>query len=148
MTGRVGRGHPRGMSSADHTLVSVRSSRSVGAHRRTGDAHRVRTTQRWTVASLVLATVVLLAYVALLVTTAWLFVSAWDAVAGRETAPIDVLGVATDLAPVLLVGWCTGFATSAVLARGEALGPRTAGLVAGSTGAAAGTVVLALTDLL
>ena len=148
MTGPVARGHPRGMSSADHAVLGVRRPRQTGAQRRAGGADRVRTTQRWTVASLVLATVVLLAYVAVLVTTAWLFVSAWDAVTARETVSMDLLGVAQDLAPVLLVGWCTGFATSAALARGEALGPRTAGLVAGSTGAAAGAVVLALTNLL
>ena len=130
MTGPAGRGHPRGMSSADHAVLGVRRTRQTGAHRRTGGADRVRTTQRWTVASLALATVVLLAYVAVLVTTAWLFVSAWDAVTARETVPMDLLGIAQDLA------------------RGEALGPRTAGLVAGSIGAAAGTVVLALTNLL
>ena len=61
----------------------------------------------------------------------------------------DVLSVATDVAPVLLVGWCTGLAASAALsARGEALGVRAAGITAGALGAVAGAAVLALTGLL
>jgi hypothetical protein len=136
------------MSYADRPAVDLRPSRRVGAHRRGDDATRVRTTQRWAVAGLAVATAGLLVYVAFLVAMVWMFTSAMDAALGRESLAVDGLGVVRSVAPVLLVGWCTGLATSAVLARGEAIGARTAGLVAGGVGAGAGTLVLALTDLL
>ena len=68
--------------------------------------------------------------------------------ADRTSVSIDVLSVAADVAPALLVGWCTGLATSAALARGEALGARAAGIAAGALGTTAGAAVLALTGLL
>ena len=74
--------------------------------------------------------------------------SALDAVRHRDSLEVDLSLVAADVAPGLLVGWCIGLAATAVLARGEAMGPRAAGLVAGVVGAAAGAAVLALTGIL
>ena len=54
----------------------------------------------------------------------------------------------TQWLPALLVGWCTGMATSVVLARGDALGARMAGVTAGGVGVLAGALVLRLTGLL
>ena len=106
-----------------------------------------RTTQRWTVGVLALATAAAGGYVALLVTATWLFASAWSGLT-RDPVAVDVLPVAADVAPVLLVGWCTGLAASAVLARGEALGARTAGVTAGVRAPRPEHAVLALTGLL
>ena len=141
------------MSSADLPGVDLRpsapfgaagSSRLAGAHRRRTAAQRVRTVQRWAAAVLTLATAAVLGYVALVVAAVWLAGSAIEAVSGRGDATVDLLAVGRHVAPVLLVGWCTGMAASAGLAPGEALGPRAAGLLAGSIGALAGAAVLAL----
>lgn len=148
MTGRGCRGHPRSMSSADPAFTHLRPTSPVGAHRRRGDVDRVRTTQRWAVSVLVLATVALLAWVAVLVAASWLAVAALTAVTSGGPVTIDLRSVAASVAPVLLVGWCTGLACAAALAGGEALGARTAGLVAGLAGSVAGAAVMALTDLL
>ena len=106
------------------------------------------TTQRWAIGVLAVSTVLLLAYLALLVAVAWLFASGWGVVTAGQPATVDVLAILADVAPSLLVGWCTGLAASAVLAGGEALGARTAGLVAGAVGTTAGAAVLALTGIL
>ena len=147
MTGRVWRGHPRGMSSADPLLSHVRPIRPVGTLRRRG-ADRVRTTQRWAVSVLALATVVLLAWAVALVAASWLAVTAVAAVTSAGPVSFDLRSVAAGVAPVLLVGWCTGLACAAVLAGGEALGARAAGIVAGAVGSTAGVAVMALTGLL
>lgn len=102
------------------------------------------TTRRWAVGVLAVATTVLAAYLMALVAAVWLFTVAWGAVTSQP-ASVDLLSVARDLAPTLLVGWCTGLAASAVLARGDALGPRLAGVAAGALGTASGAAVLALT---
>ena len=102
------------------------------------------TTRRWAVGVLVVATTALALYLVALLAAVWLFAVAWGAVTS-ERASVDVLSVARDVAPALLVGWCTGLAASAVLARGEALGPRLAGVAAGALGTASGAAVLALT---
>ena len=106
------------------------------------------TTQRWAIGVLAVSTVLLLAYLALLVAGAWLFASGWNVVTAGQPATVDVLAILADVAPSLLVGWCTGLAASAVLAGGEALGARTAGLAAGAVGTTAGAAVLALTGIL
>ena len=93
------------------------------------------------------ATVVLLAYVVLLVAMAQLFAWAWNAVATADAVSVDALAVGLDVAPVLLVGWCTGMAASAGLSEGDVLGARAAGLVAGVVGVLCGLAVLALTGL-
>ena len=125
---------------SDAALHSARPARSALTA-------RVVTTQRWTVGVLALATVLLGAHLALLVTASWFLASAWGGLT-HTTVSFDLLSVATDVAPVLLVGWCTGLAASAALARGEALGARAAGLTAGALGGVAGAAVLALTGLL
>ncbi len=107
---------------------------------------RVVTTQRWTVGVLALSTVLLGAYLALLVTATWFFASVWGGLT-RTTVSFDLLPLVADVAPVLLVGWCTGLAASAALTRGEALGARAAGITAGALGTAAGAAVLALAGL-
>jgi hypothetical protein len=107
-----------------------------------------RTAQRWAVGVLTVSTLLLVAYLALLVLATWLFASAWNVVFSQPAGSLDVLGIVAGAAPALLVGWCTGLATSAAIARGEALGARVAGLVAGFVGTTAGAAVLALTDVL
>jgi len=106
------------------------------------------TTQRWAVGVLAVSTVLLLAYLALLVAGGWILASGWNVITGGQPATVDVLAILADVAPSLLVGWCTGLAASAVLAGGEALGARTAGLAAGAVGTTAGAAVLALTGIL
>ena len=106
------------------------------------------TTQRWAIGVLAVSTVLLLAYLALLVAGAWLLASGWNVITAGQPATVDVLAILADVAPSLLVGWCTGLAASAVLAGGEALGARTAGLAAGAVGTTAGAAVLALTGIL
>lgn len=157
MTSRGPRRHPRGMSSADHAVPGLgRSHRTadlgpsptVGAHRRAAHPDRVRTTRRWTVGVLAAATSALAAYLVLVVAAVWVVVSTVDAVAARDTPPLDLVAVLADVAPGLLVGWCTGLAASAALAGGEALGARVAGVAAGAVGMTAGAAVLAVTGIL
>lgn len=66
---------------------------------------------------------------------------------GRSSPQVDLVGAVADLLPGLLVGWCTGLAAVSVLARGEALGPRAAGMAAGGLGIVAGAVVLRATGV-
>ena len=106
------------------------------------------TTRRWAVAVLSVSTVALVAYAVLLVLAAQLFAFGWNTVTTGEPVSVDVLAIGATLAPALLVGWCTGLAGAAVLARGEALGARGAGIAAGVLGTAAGAALLALTGLL
>jgi hypothetical protein len=108
---------------------------------------RARTTRRWAVAVLSLATVALLGYVVFLVAVVWVLASAWNDVFSIGGLSLDLLAVVRSVAPVLLVGWCTGLAACAALSRGEAMRPRTAGLAAGAVGTAAGAAVLALSNL-
>ena len=97
---------------------------------RPGAAHDA---QRWAVGVLAVATVLLLAYLALLVAVALaLRLGGGTPSPGRSAGrPSTSSAILADVAPSLLVGWCTGLAASAVLAGGEALGARTAGLAAG-----------------
>ena len=148
MTGGAGHGHPRGMSSADPAVTRMRPPGPVGAHRRRGDTDRVRTTQRWAGYVLALATIVLVAYLAVLVVASWLVVAAFTAVTSGGPMTVDLPAVVAAGAPVLLVGWCSGLACAAALAGGDALGARTAGIVAGLVGSTAGAAVMALTGLL
>ena len=128
----------------DTALQTRHPARPARHSRRDGAA----TTQRWAVGVLAVSTVLLLGYAALLVVAAWLFASGWNVVTTGRPVSVDVLAIGSDLAPALLVGWCTGLAASAALARGEALGARTAGMVAGSLGTAAGAALLAVSGLL
>ncbi len=66
---------------------------------------------------------------------------------GASPSP-DVLALAREALPALLVGWCIGFACLAVIGRGEALGPPAAGIVGGALGALAGALVLSAGPLL
>ncbi len=128
----------------DTALQTARPAHPARHSRRDGAA----TTQRWAVGVLAVSTVLLLGYAALLVVAGWLVASGWNVVTTGRSVSVDVLAIGSDLAPALLVGWCTGLAASAVLARGEALGDRTAGVTAGTIGTAAGAALLALTGLL
>jgi len=121
-----------------HTHRPSRHARDDGA---------ASTTRRWAVGVLAVATVVLAAYVAALVVGVWLVAFAWSAMTSQD-AVLDVGGLVRDVAPALLVGWCTGLALSAWLTGEEALGPRASGIVAGVLGSSAGAAVLALTGLL
>jgi len=106
------------------------------------------TTRRWAVAVLSVSTLALVAYAALLVVAFRMFAFGWNTVTTGEPVSVDVLAIGSDLAPALLVGWCTGLAGAAVLARAEALGARGAGIAAGLLGTATGAALLGLTDLL
>ena len=134
------------MASADPAPVTL--ARSAGVHRRVPEVDRVRTTQRWAVGVLVLATAALLAYLVLLVVAMAMLTAFVSGVLDIGPASFDARALGPSVATVLLVGWCTGLATSAATTRGEALGPRTAGLLAGGLGTASGLVVMALTGLL
>lgn len=67
---------------------------------------------------------------------------ALDATSGEA-----LLGAAAMLLPGLLVGWCTGFATLALLVRDELFHPRLVGLVAALVGTVLGAAVLAVGGL-
>ena len=133
---------------SDAALEADRHSDQPHRHARRMGVDPAATTQRWAVGVLVVSTLALLAYLALLVAASWLFAVGWNALTAGEPVSVDVLAIGSDLAPALLVGWCTGLAASAVLARGEALGARTAGMVAGTLGTAAGAALLAVSGLL
>jgi hypothetical protein len=109
---------------------------------------RARTTRLWAVGVLVLGTLALAAYLALVLMTVWFVGSAIDAVSTRDLGPLDVSGYLVRAVPGLIVGWCTGLATSWLLSRGEALSARAAGLAAGAAGLLVGAVILALTGVL
>lgn len=109
---------------------------------------RPRTASVWATVVLAAATVALLAYVMLLVAASWLVVSAVSVVVPVGPAQLDPVRVAADVAPGLLVGWCTGGATAAALERGESMPPAVGGLAAGTLGVTAGAVVLAFTGIL
>lgn len=130
---------------ATRATRAARPARATGATR-ASLTDRVETTQRWAIGVLAVATVLLGVYLALLVTATWLFASVWGGLT-RDPVSVDLLSVVADVAPGLLVGWCTGLATSAVLGRGDALGARAAGIAAGALGATLGAAVLALTGL-
>lgn len=108
----------------------------------------MRTTRRWAVAVLTLATVALAAYLALVVVAVWLFGSSMEVLADRDLGALDLRGLFVDVVPGLLVGWGAGFAATVVLGRGEALTARGAGIVSGSLGVVAGAAVLAATGIL
>ncbi len=114
---------------------------------RSAEATRVATTQRWAIGVLAPSTVALLAYTAVLVAMSGTSAPLGNAPADPAPNFGDVLVVARLAAPALLVGWCTGLATSAVLAGGATLGPRTAGLVAGAVGTTAGAALLTFAGL-
>ena len=108
----------------------------------------MRRAQGWAVGVLAVATTALLGYVVALAAVASLVGIALDAVRHRGSPSVDLSLVAADVLPALLVGWCIGLATTTVLARGETLSPRAAGLVSGVVGATAGAAVLALNGIL
>lgn len=108
----------------------------------------MRRAQVWAAGVLGLATLVLLAYLVALVALASVVGFALDAVRGTDTLSVDLSLVAVDVLPGLLVGWCVGLATTTLLARGEAMGPRAAGLLSGTIGAVAGATVLTVTGIL
>ena len=135
------------MSSA-HVGPRLPASALPGPRHLATEALRVRRAQGWTVGVLAVATTALLGYVVALAAVASLVGTALDAVRHRGSPSVDLSLVAADVLPGLLVGWCIGLATTTVLARGEALSPRVAGLVSGVVGATAGAAVLALTGIL
>jgi hypothetical protein len=151
--------HGGGMSDAAHPAPAPATGATTAATGATtaaaAPAHRparhartdsALTTRRWAVGVLAVATTALAGLVALLVATSWFLAEAWTGSAKNPVA--DLLAITRDVAPALLVGWCTGLAASAVLSRGEGLGPRLAGVAAGALGTASGAAVLALTGSL
>lgn len=107
-----------------------------------------RTASAWADVVLAIATLVLLVYVACVVAASWLVVSALSVVTPLEPADLDVVAVAADVAPGLLVGWCTGRVVAALLEPGESMPPAVAGLLAGALGVTAGAAVLVYTGIL
>ncbi len=114
-------------------------------HADLGDS-RYRRARRWTVGVLVAATLALAVWVALLLLGAWLVGSAYDLLTGKSSGGVDLAVVAADVLPGLLVGWCAGLASLAVIVRGEALGPRACGLASGALGTAVGAALLSATS--
>lgn len=152
MTGWVTGGHPRGMSTADVPPVLPGLPRGAGA---TPEPRRVATSARhlhraqlWAAGVLWTASLALGGYLFLLAAAA--SVAGWmvEVVRPGAVGPLDTSALVLDALPALLVGWCTGMAASVVLARGEALGARMAGVTAGGVGVLAGALVLRLTGLL
>ncbi len=135
------------MSTA-HVGPQLPASALPGPRHLATEALRVRRAQGWAVGVLAVATTALLGYVVALAAFTALVGIALDAVRHGGSPSVDLSLVVADVLPGLLVGWCIGLATTTVLARGEALSPRAAGLVSGVVGAAAGAAVLALTGLL
>ena len=107
-----------------------------------------RTASAWATVVLAVATVALLVYVALVVAASWLVVSAVSAVVPVGPAELDPVRIAADVAPGLLVGWCTGRATAAALEHDESVPSAVAGLAAGALGVTTGAVALAFTGIL
>lgn len=107
-----------------------------------------RTARRWAVAVLAVGTLVLAAYLAFVMLAAAMVVALLGGVLDLGPSRLDPVGVATDVAPGLLVGWCLGLAAEAALAGRTSLGPRATGLVAGLLGTMAGVGVLALAGVL
>ena len=118
------------MSSA-HVGPRLAASALPGPRHLATEALRVRRAQGWAVGVLAVATTCLLGYVVLLLAAVSLAGTALQAVGRRDLPPVDLSSVAADVLPGLLVGWCLGLAATTVLARGEALSPRAAGLVSG-----------------
>lgn len=148
MTRGRSRRDPRGMSSHAPTPfpshpTALRTTVPGPRHADPADERFLRA-RRWTIAVLGAATVLLAAYVVLIALATWFFASAWGSVRPDDAVALDLLALARPTLPVLLVGWCTGFAALAVVARGEGLGARTAGITSGLLGVAAGAAVLGL----
>ena len=103
---------------------------------------------RWATWVLAAATAALLLYLGALVVMGRLAVAALAVLLPSSSPALDVAGLVADAAPALLVGWCVGRASAAVLEPGASMPPAAAGIVAGLLGAGAGGFVLALTGLL
>jgi hypothetical protein len=130
----------------DHMSVSAPPD-PAGAPRDAG-LERVRSARRWAVGVLVVATLVLAAYLALVLVAVWFVGSAMEALSSRDLGSLDVAASLLKAVPGLLAGWAAGLSASMVLARGEALDARAAGLCSGVLGALVGAVVLALTGVI
>jgi hypothetical protein len=113
----------------------VRTALDAPRHVAAADA-RVATAQRWAAGGLAVATASLLA------AAGW-FVEASGAIGGLGVR--SALSLAAMVAPGVLVGWCTGFATLALLVRDELFHPRLVGLVAALVGCVLGAALLSLT---
>ena len=120
-----------------------------GSRRDAVEARRWATARRWAVGVLALATVALLAHLALAVVAASMVGWVLEAVRpGTVDGGLDLSGLAADALPGLFVGWCSGLAATAALARGEALTARSHGVLGGALGVIAGALVLRLTGIL
>ena len=103
---------------------------------------------RWATWVLAAATGALLLYLGALVVMGWLVSAALAVLFPSSSPAVDVAGMVAAAAPALLVGWCVGRASAAVLEPGTSVPPAAAGIVAGLIGAGAGAFVLTLTGLL
>ena len=113
------------------------------------EARRWATARRWAVGVLALASVALAGYLALLLLAASVVAWAFDVVRpGGVEGGVDLAGLAADTLPGLFLGWCSGLAATASLARGHALGARVNGVTGAVLGILAGALVLRLTGVL
>lgn len=119
-----------------------------GSRRDVVEARRWVTARRWAVGVLGLASAALAGWLALLVVAASMVGWALEVVRpGSVPGGLNPTGLLADALPGLLVGWCSGLAATATLARGDALGPRTHGVLGAGLGVLAGALVLRLTGL-
>ncbi|MFQ6171357.1 hypothetical protein ACK8HX_07095 [Oryzobacter sp. R7] len=120
-----------------------------GTRRDVVEARRWATARRWAVGVLTLASVALAGWLALVLVAASLVVRAVEVVRpGSPPGGVDGVGIAADVLPGVFLGWCTGLAATATLARGDALGARANGVTGALLGVVAGALVLRLTGVL
>ncbi len=111
-------------------------------------AHHWATARWWAVGVLSLGTLALAAWLVVLVAAGAMAAFTIGILRPQTPVDLDVAGLVLASLPGLLVGWCVGLATTAVVSRGEALGPRTGGTVGALVGLVAGALVLRLSGLL
>lgn len=122
---------PPSVPARRHAASRVPTALDAPRHVAAADA-RVATARRWAVGGLAVATSGLVVVVARLL----------DEVGSTTIA--GVLGVVSMVLPGVLVGWCTAFATLALLVRDDLFHPRLVGLVAALVGTVLGAAVLPL----
>lgn len=111
-------------------------------------AHHWAIARWWVVGTLSLATLALAGWLTLLALMGAMASAAMEVLRAESPAVLDLTSLVTGSLPALLVGWCLGLAATAVLSRGETLGPRLTGITGALVGTVAGALVLRLTGLL
>ncbi len=137
------------MSTADlppvHPGLPQASGLAAGPLEDDAAVRALHTSQRWASGVLALATLVLLGYLALVAAAAGL--AAWALGVRPDAGSLDLSGLVVDSLPALLVGWCTALAATTVLARGESMGARLAGVTSAAVGIVLSALVLKVSGL-